>query len=475
MSGYLDKWQAAADDFLSVVLTRLDAWKDGIEAGISQAELPPGNWRRVWHVTVELRGDYLKAEKPPVVLLDTEVAAKCGSSVSPEWVAERIALVDAYREQGFTRTCVLLEQYGRGHRQVEALATGQKSAVAALDGGQSADAAALRAVDELRREHQTGSGDKPVEIGALVDVVEAEMAEEPTDVLKTGVWLLDEWIRGMGPGEFIAWAAPYKMRKTSTAACVIVNMARAGESVTVFSYDEPCKKFTYRIQALLMAEYMWHHKHWDLCAEDGTPLNVVDATMIRNAGKRWRNWPLPLQQAREYAVDEMRKLSGHIRIYDVETGANSLQSIRGICQYDAMKYGGLNAVFVDHIQRLPGFDKTYEAVEYGSSELHRIGSEMGALMWVLSQQNEEAIRGKDDGGWSPNVKGGGGLASNADVMFMSKYKVGTITDPHYLRLELKLARSAEAPAYGYVEIHPASGWITPRRVDTKTLVLDQEN
>lgn len=471
MAGYVEKWHAAADDFMSVLLVQPDAWQKAIEYGVTSDDLPDGRWREAYRAVIDLRGDYLRNGAAPVILPDTEVAAKCGTAVSVQWVASLIAAWDEYREQFFDRTCALLRRYGRGHRQLQTVSIGTGRIRAALENGQDTSEAALTVVDHLRHE-QTVSETMPTDIGDLTDEIEVRMNQPPDEGVKTGVWLIDNWLRGIAPGEFVAWPSPYKMRKTSVAGHILVNMARDGGSVTLFSYDESRVRFTYRIQALLMAEYMWHNGHWNLCAEDGTPLNVVDGKMIRNAGHRWRKWVKPMQLAREYARDEMQALRGRIRIYDQQTGANSMRSIRAICQHDAMKYGGLTAVFVDHIQRLPGFDKTYDAVEYGSAELHHLGGEMGAIMWVLSQQNEEAIKRADEGGWSPNAKGGGGLASNADTVLISKYKVGTVTDPRYLRIELRLAREAEAPKYGYVEIHPASGWITPAMVNVKTLDLD---
>lgn len=465
---YVEKWRACADDFVTVLLVNTTAWQRAVELSVSSADLPGGAWPEVYNAVIDLRGERLRKPGSPV-LGDTEVAARCGQTVTVEWVSARIAAWDESRELAFETTCNLLCHYGRGHRQLEALRQGQARVAAALEQAQDTDEPAQRVVEDLRNEY--AQEETPVDIADLVLIEEERMSQPPDEGIRTGIWLLDDWLRGLSPGEFVGWVAPYKSRKTSIMAAVLLNMAREGKSCTVFSYDESRERFTNRLQALVMAEYMWNNGHWDLRAPDGTALNVVDGKMIRNAGDRWRRWPLPLQHAREYARDELAALRGRIRVYDAKTKATTLQSIGAVCLHDGMKYHGLDVIMVDHIQRLGGFDRTYDAVEFGSSGLHNIGGEMGAVMWVLSQQNEEAIKSNDSSDWTPNTKGGGGLAANADTVIVSKYKYGAIKDPHYLRVELRLAREADAPAYGYVEIHPASGWVTPRRVDVKTLNL----
>lgn len=471
MSSYVEKWRAAADDLIAHLLVTPGAWEAAIEAGVSEADLPDGPWGEVYHAIVELRADRLKTPGP-AILGDVEVAARCGTSVSVEWVADRIALADEMREATFPATCKLLvDVYGRGHRQLETLQMGLGRLRAALDNAGDVDDAATRIVEGLRAEHQTPT--LPVDIADISVIEEERFSLPPQEGIRTGVWLLDNWIRGISPGELVAWVAPYKSRKTSVMACVLLNVARDDHSVTLFSYDESRSRFYYRMMSVVMAEYMWHNHQWDLRTPDGTPLNVVDGKMIHNAGDRWLKWAEPLRLAREYARDELQALRGKIRIYDRQTAPATLNSIRARCFHDAMKYGGLDLVGVDHIQRLNVGDTTYDRVEYGTAGLHELGGEMNTVMWVLSQQNEAAIRSDDTGDWSPNAKGGGGIASNADTVLMSKYKQGDVTDPRYLRLELRLAREAEAPVSGYVEIHPASGWITPRAVDVQKIKLDE--
>jgi len=468
MSAYLEKWRAAADDLLSVVLVKSNAWQKAIEAGVQLSDMPPGNWQQLYKAAIDIRGAQLKQKNAPVVLSDVELAAKCDGAVTVEWVATRIALWDEYRESYFDTTCALLQQYGTGHRQLEAIRRGTVRLQSALENGGSVDEAVGSVVDELRSEtaeHVT----EPVDIADLNEIARAQKEAPPQPGLKTGIWLVDSWLRGIMPGEFIAWVAPYKSRKTSVMADVLLNMARDDKSVTVFSYDESRLRFYYRLVAILMAEYAYKNGLEHVRSPEGALLNVFDAKMIRNAGNQWRKWPKQFQTAREYAEDELAALRGKIRIYDPKTGANTIRSIKAITQHDAMKYGDLDVVMLDHIQRIGGFKDTYERVEFGSGALHDLAGEMGCVMWVLSQQNEEAIKGADEGSYTPNAKGGGGIASNADTVLVSKYKKGTVTDPNFLRLELRLAREAEAPVYGYVEMHPQSGWITPRYVDTNTV------
>lgn len=467
---YVEKWRSAADDFLAVLLVKPRAWELAIDAGVTSDDLPTGPWRESYRVVTEIRGERINTPGSPSVLNDVEVAARCGAKVTVEWVAERIAMWDEYRELAFENTCTLLLHYGRGTRQLQTLEQGCGEMRVALENATNVDTVAVGVVDGLRAERRQEP--EPVDIADITAQNEQRMNEPPTDGIKTGIWLLDEWLRGLSPGEFVGFVSPYKCRKTSILANVLLNMARAGQSLTFFSYDESRARVGYRLEAVLMAEYMWEHKHWNLHAPDGTPLNVVDGKMIRNAGNRWLSWPEPLRLAREYARDTLLSLRGKLRVYDSRSQATTLSGIRAACFTDAMKAGALDFVAVDHIQRLMGLDTIFDKVENGSSGLHHIGGEMGAVMWVLSQQNEAAIRAGNNGDYTPNVKGGGGIASNADTVLMSKYKVGDVMDPNYVQLEVRLAREGEAPQRGYVEIHPASGWITPRRVEASTIKLN---
>jgi hypothetical protein len=464
MSGYLEKWQCAADDLLSVLIVKPTAWIELLDAGIAADDLPPGKWRDMYRAVIDLRSDAARKDITPT---DTEIAVKAGPEVTVIFVATRIALYDAYREKTFGQTCDLIKRYGRGHRQYEVLKRGVALMRAELENGADVDSAALRVVDGLQAEEKVQAA-APTDIGDIVDLSEKRMIDEPTDGLKTGVWLIDDWLRGLAPGELVAWVAPYKMRKTSVMANVLVNMARQKKYIDVFSFDEERLRFIHRLEAVLMAEWMYNSGHWNAKDDNGIAINAVDGKMITNAGNRWLQWDKRLQLAREYARDTLLAMRGYVRVYDRRTCAGTLKSIRAISRLNASKCGQLDMIMVDHIQRLGDWTKTYDQVEFGSAGLHDLGGELGAVMWALSQQNEAAIKTQDDD-WSPNAKGGGGLASNADTVLVSKYRVGTCTDDDKLRIELKLARDASARRYGYVEIHPTSGWITPRRIDTKVI------
>lgn len=472
MAGYMDKWQRTADDFLAVLLVQPTAWQTAMDLGVKVEDLPDGAWMEAYRAILDIRAEHVKTPGP-AVLADTVVASRCGTAVSVEFVAMRLALWDEYREQTFDTTCNLLRTYGGGHRRLQTAQMGVGRIRAALENGADVDTATNALLDGLRNE----SAPRPTlsDLGDLMAVVDQHLEEPPARGVETGVHVLDDWMRGMMPGENIYWVAPYKSRKTSILANIVLNMARDGRSTTLISLDESAVRFTYRMMALCVAEYMWNnglYTRTTVVNGQTLPLNVIDGKMIRRAGDRWRKW-LPEQQAAlSYARAELRSLAGMVRIYDQSHGAGSLASIKRLIDLDMAKHGGVEFVAVDHIQRLTDGDTTYDKVESGSARLHDIAGETGVIMWVLSQQNENAIKGGDDG-WSPQAKGGGGVASNADTVFVSKYKVGTVDDSRYVRVDLKLAREADCPATAYLEIHPASGWITPRRVDLKTIQFDE--
>lgn len=468
MSAYVEKWQHVADDLLSILMVNPDAWLQAIDGGINDDDLPDGLWRKVYRAIIDLRA--AETKNPKRLFSDTEIATKAGEGVTVEFVAERIALWDAFRESAFPQTLNLLRTFGRGHRQYLTLFRGAALLKKQLENGLNTDVVTTRVMDGLQVEQVTARSE-PTDISALVEENEQRLNAAPVDGLMTGVWLIDDMLRGIAAGELVGWVAPYKSRKTSVMANVIINTARHQKQVDVYSFDESRERFYNRMQACLMAEYMWQNGLWEAHDDNHNPLNVVDAKMIMRAGNRWLKWDKRLQAARLYARDQLLSMKGYLRLYDRRVCNGTLMSIRGLSRLNAAKNGQLDLVVVDHIQRLGDWSKTYEQVEFGSAGLHDLAGELNAVVWALSQQNEEAIKAGNNGNWSPQTKGGGGLASNADTVFVSSYRQGTVTDADKLRIELKLAR--EAPTqFGYVEIHPSSGWITPRRIDTKTITTE---
>ena len=449
MNDYMSKWQPVADDVLSVLMVNPRRWMETFEHGITSLDLPPGNWPVVYRTVIELAA----AQKIPSPLLDTAIATRAGADVSVEWVTERIAAFDEWREGGFATQLAALKKFGRGHRQLMELRQGEIKLKAALNNGLETDNVAQEVLSGLQAEQM--SNEKIVSLGDLLDANKTEMNNDPVPVVKSGLWLLDNWTGGLTPNEFMAWVAPYKSRKTSVMANALLAALKRGDQVNLFTFDERRADFIYRLEAMLLAEYMWQNEAWD------HPLNGISSKIIRGAGKNWRKWDGVLQKAFEYAFDTLSVYGRQCRIYDAATCNATTKSISALCHVDKIRYG-LDMVFVDHLQSLAGYKTIFEQVEQGSSDLHLMRGELDCRLWVLSQQNEAAIKGNDEGDWSPNVKGGGGLASKADTVLVSKYRQGTITDARALRVEVRLARNEENGVYGYMEVHPASGWITPR-------------
>lgn len=463
MSDYFQKWQPVADDVISIIIAEHDAWIKAIDAGIVYEDLPPGAWREAYQNLISLRSEGVAQQRP---LLDTELATICGPAVSVTWVAERAALYDDYRAGAFDESLEKLKAYGRGHRALAVTQVGSNQIRAALNNGLDIENATVNVVNGLQLERLSDPG-SPTELGALLDLNQASMENDPVPGTKTGILVLDQWLDGLDKNEFLAWVAPYKSRKTSAAACAILAALKQGKQVDFFSFDERRENFIYRLEAVLMAEFMYHANQWE------HPLNGVTAKMIRRAGKRWREWNPLLQNAFKYAFDTLKSYGKQLRIYDSKTCDATMRSIRGLARTDAAKLGGLDMIMVDHLQSLKGYRTTYEQVEIGSTDLHLLRGELDCIMWVLAQQNEDAIV-HDDTGWSPKVKGGGGLASKADTVVVSKYMQGAVTDPKYLRVELRQAREEESRVFGYVEIHPPSGWITPSTVDVKKIMVNPD-
>lgn len=461
---YLAKWQPAADDVLCILIAEHDAWIKAIDAGVTSDDMPPGKWQEAYHSLITLRS---KPDAPKRPLLDTEIASICSAAVTVEWVAYLGALYDEYRAGAFVETLDQLKKFGAGHRQLQVLSAGVVQMRKALNNGLKVEEPVLTVIDGLQIDIRAQSAE-PVGLGDLLDLHQTSMEADPKPGTPTGIHLLDSWIDGLSVTEFLGMVGPYKGRKTSVTSVAVLNGLKQGQIMNWFSFDEPRGVVINRMVAVLMAEWMYFNGHWE------HDLNNVDVTMIQRAGKRWHNWREPLPTAYRYAYDTLRGYANNsqLRIYDSKTCDATMKSIRALSHTDAAKFGKLDRVVVDHLQSLNGYRTTYEQVENGSTDLHLLRGELGCQMWVIAQQNEEGI--EHGSSWSPKVKGGGGLASKADTILISKYMVGTVTDPNYLRLELSQSRFNQGRLWGYVEIHPASGWITPRVVDVKKITVDPE-
>lgn len=451
MTDYTITWQEAAADALAVIMARPAAWGDALDAGVTAEDVPPGHWRTVWIPVIEAAA----ALKEPRALLATEIAAVTGVPIT--WLYETLARYDEYAEKGFVATLQTLLAYGKGTRQLNTVTRARGMVLAALNTGTDTDPVIEGTVGELQAEHGTGQA-LSVGLDALMVENRAAMEADPLPKTPTGIGLIDDWLGGgLSSNAFVAWVAPYKSRKTAVMVNAILAATERGKQVNVFIFDELRSDFIYRLEAALMAKYMWDTGQYT------HPLNAVDMEMIRDAGKNWRNWSSPMPQAFEFAFDTLSSWGKHLRVYDAQTCKATVQAIGGHCRMDAQRRG-LDNVYIDHLQRLKSFGRIFENVEYGSDYLNTLRGELGCKLWLLSQQNEEAIKGGDTTGQhSPNVKGGGGLASSADDIFVSKYRREPHPQPDVLKVELRLSRHHESGVMDYVEIHPASGWITPRR------------
>jgi hypothetical protein len=285
------------------------------------------------------------------------------------------------------------------------------------------------------------------------------MNSDPQPGTPTGIVVIDDWLGGgLKENENVITVAPYKSRKTSKVCNVILTALERGERVNVFEFDESRTDFIYRLESILMAKYMWDIEEYD------NPLNNIDSMMIRRAGKAWRNWPQPLPQAFEYAFDTLVGYGKLLNVYDNQTCDGSMSKIRALCRMDAAK-AGLDMIVIDTLLQISGGKTLFETVQGGAKFINKLRGELNCKAWTLTHMNEEGIKGGDtSGSHSPNAKGGGGPAENADTIFVCKYKRAPMEDNDtVLKIELRQARYAESGVSDWVEIHQASGWISPRR------------
>lgn len=460
MSAWQSVWRDAANDVLSVLVNSPDAWKTAVlERGLRSTDFPDGVCRKIYMAILDLRGQYEAAKNQPPSLPDTEVAARAG--VDTTAIDEIIILYDAARVSGFDANCKLLADFGRGSRQANDIRIANGDLLTALAAGKSTDTVIETLITNLRTEDRTVAVNR--DILSLVEAIESDMNKPPVPGLPLGIPVLDQWQRGAEPGENIILNGARKDRKTTVAANILLYQARHEKNITFISLDEVPKRFAQRLIVMLIAEWFWKNDYWNVADErNGLSLNIIDRKMLTRAGENWKNWHPLQREAYAYAITEAKKLKRFLRIYGPADGVKSLAGLRQMVMFDRAQYG-VDMFGLDHIQKLidEGSD-TYKKIELASATLQMLGVELGIPSLVLSQKNNEAIRASsiDDG--LTGAKGGGGIDSNADAIYEVLYNRDKVKDPKIMRLVAKLCRDAPTPAYQFIEIHPESGWITPR-------------
>ena len=131
-------------------------------------------------------------------------------------------------------------------------------------------------------------------------------------------------------------------------------------------------------------------------------------------------------------VSQRRLIAAEIEGFeDRIDAATSAIGKRGLLTYDdiytvdeirlkAKKHklqGGLDIVCLDYIQNLQGEGSIYERMSAAISKLYAMGKELGVTVIVLSQVNNEAMRGESE---IIGLKGAGELAAAADIVLWLK-------------------------------------------------------
>ena len=460
----LGKWEAVADDVLSVIMINPKQWVEAMNANVTSQDMPPGKYRAVYPVVIALASD--KQTGDNAALHDTPIAIQAGAGVSVEWVAERMAIHGPERERVFATQLDTLKAFGKGSAQLDALQRGITRTKAALNNGLDVEGAAVEVMSDLQRGQEQSSA--VVDMGDIASEAETMLDAPPMKTIRTGINLLDGWLDGLGTEEFLAWGGPEKQRKTSGLASSLVNIGRTEKHIIVFSFDENRVGFYFRLMAIFMAEWLHTNNLYDLADEKtGAPLNNVSRKILLRVGNGWKQWPEPLKEAREYARGELAKFKGFVRVYDQTTCPPDLVSMSARIRKDAQMYG-VDGIYIDHAQSLKGYTSEYDLLRAASTEAHSWRGANQCFVWLLSQQNKTGIAGNDAGSWSAEFAGGPSLERLADTIIVSKYMQGDNPDPKLLKIELKKARDEGGQRWGNVKIHPASGWILPDKVTTTT-------
>lgn len=114
--------------------------------------------------------------------------------------------------------------------------------------------------------------------------------------------------------------------------------------------------------------------------------------------------------------------------------------------------GGLDIVCLDYVQNLAGDGNLYERMSDAAGKLFRMGKELGVTVIVLSQVNNESMKGDSE---IIGLKGAGELASAADIVLWLKRVKGCGNERH---LDCEIRKNRPFGETGVVEMQFSDYW-----------------
>lgn len=304
-----------------------------------------------------------------------------------------------------------------------------------------------RQVDEIQRDvlrlvsnvfEQRGNRDAAiVSVGNEERARIEKMSDNELPGVSCGIKWLDEFTGGFLPSETWVIGGAYKMRKTTLLLNMVLKAAQVAP-VSVFTVGDSSRDATYRKLAALQMNRMMIDEHW----QDLETVASSKTLQYRLSRPEYQD----LRDRAEAIIDGLP-----IRLYDGRDMIADLNETSRLIRRDVALYG-MRVFSYDFAQSNRHGQDDYEKTMFISAWAQQLCGELGITGVILSQLNEATINSKKES-YSPGAKGGGALASMANVFLVTSYLAP------FLKIELKLARDSQMGDKVVHKLNPPSGLV----------------
>lgn len=459
---FMDNWQRAADHVLSVMLaehavhgTAARYEKAVYERGLFARHFPPGQWREVYQVIDQMHGD----NEP---IHQSTLLNKCNGRVEQSWLVQRIALyselIDGSVYDKNLRDLLDMGEVALVRKRIRETDT-------ALENGTKLDAAvgglmtslAFAGAETVKNETADAAADDLVQF----------LSSKPDKTIDTGIGCLDGWMGGILEDEVIGIAAPYKMRKSTLARNIALNIARNGGSVAILMFESNKRMVVAQFVSMFAIEYLLENGMYNQTgAKSKNPLRWISAKDLVRARAGYKHWDAQKVAAIDYGIAQYRKLEKNLRIYDKSKDGGMLydwSSATRVMMRDKRLYGTDLAV-IDHVTQIIEPGSIYDRMSTIAPALETFARRQKIALCALAQMNEATVKGNRDD-HSPGVKGGGDFPAAMDYLFTVSYNEA---DEDNVRRDDQMTITMHLSRYGTggsnvkdtIMIDPSSGLCT---------------
>jgi len=447
-------WEIAADDVLSVIIREPEAYKYARFEGGLLPMLMPEKYRPALQAVYSL---YENGEP----IHDTLIIARSGGKVDIAWINQVMALYDATRARRdvFRKNVEIVTDEGlrAGKRHLLSIADQQlargnkhhsevtKNLVMVLEGLGSAK----HIYNVMAKDH-----------GMQYAV---RLMQNPIPARSTGIGWLDDLTGGYLPANLWWIVGAYKSRKTTVLLNMALGAALSGEKPAILSREMTQEQVYWQLVSMLAVGLLKQRGFSNTVhtTQDGNriPLMALSPVGLMLAYNGYKRWPAEKVRAIDDAIDLYQSLP--LRVYDSKPehgNLSTIQTLEDCVLYDLEKFGG-TLFYADYIQLFstPGEMNTAQSEELKANTVQNICKRRDTTIVCVAQQNEAGVRG--EGGYSPNVAGGGAVPKTANALITTKYKATEDSADSELTLTMKLARNAASRTNETFAIHPATGLI----------------